>query len=170
MSWMCENKEKSPVISGAIKKALGMKCGERTDNCMHLVIRNNFPSNMITDLIEKMTEETLGARDLRGFTPLHYAVEYERCTDSQLHVVKALIQHGNSALDMLSNKPDNYSVYGYHESTRQIYMKTKTPKGPFFSRKPTDNPRERTQAITGRETRQPDGSNGKQPFNPGGAS
>ena len=153
VSWMCENKENSPDIKGAIEKALGMECRERNDNCMHLAVRK-LPPEVTIDLIKKTTEKTLRAQDSKGFTPLHYAVEYERCTDSQLNIVKALIQHGNSALDRLANKPDCYSVYRYHESTRQNYLiKTQKEQHPHAKR-PTKNPRDRNQAMVPRQKSQ----------------
>ncbi|KAF7952195.1 uncharacterized protein EAE97_001692 [Botrytis byssoidea] len=125
VAYMCENKDQSPIVQDALVIALGMQCSERSENCLIAAIRHKLPVNIITNLIEKTTENTLKAQDSKGFTPLHYAVEYERCTHSQFEIVRKLIECGDSALDKLGNKPDYFSVYGYHESTREKYVSSK---------------------------------------------
>ncbi|THV44634.1 hypothetical protein BGAL_0603g00070 [Botrytis galanthina] len=128
VAYMCENKDKSPIVQDALVIALGMQCSERSENCLTAAIRHKLPVDIILDLIEKTTENALKAQDSKGFTPLHYAVEYERCTHPQLEIVRKLIEYGDSALDKLGNKPDYFSVYGYHESTRGKYVSSKKSK------------------------------------------
>ncbi|TGO61940.1 hypothetical protein BOTNAR_0121g00230 [Botryotinia narcissicola] len=125
VAYMCENKDKSPIVQDALVIALGMQCSERSENCLIAAIRHKLPVDTILNLIEKATENALKAQDSKGFTPLHYAVEYERCTHSQFAIVRKLIECGDSALDKLGNKPDYFSVYGYHESTREKYVSSK---------------------------------------------
>jgi hypothetical protein len=132
---------------------LGMVCGERSENCLHIAIRFKLPPELTIELIKASTEEALQARDSKGFTPLHYAVEYERCTEAQFDVVQTIIQHGNSALDQLGNKPDSFSVYRYHESTREKYLKSKTQG----AKRTTENQRERAQGTKDGEMKPPDG-------------
>jgi hypothetical protein len=75
------------------------------------------------------TEDTLCARDNRGCTPLHLAVEYERCTtDSQFDIVKALIENGDSALEKFTTVPNHYSAYQYHEYTRGKAQRSRTER------------------------------------------
>ncbi|KAF7920648.1 hypothetical protein BELL_1448g00020 [Botrytis elliptica] len=125
VAYMCENKDKSPTVQDALVDALGMQCSERSENCLTAAIRHKLPVDIILNLIEKTTEDALKAQDSKGFTPLHYAVEYERCTHSQFEIIRRLIECGDSALDKLGNKPDYFSVYGYHESTREKYISSK---------------------------------------------
>ncbi|TGO35166.1 hypothetical protein BHYA_0168g00220 [Botrytis hyacinthi] len=125
VAYMCENKDKSPIVQDALVSALGMQCSERSENCLIAAIRHKLPVDIILNLIEKTTENALKAQDSKGFTPLHYAVEYERCTHSQFEIVRKLIECGDSALDKLGNKPDHFSVYGYHESTQEKYVSSK---------------------------------------------
>ncbi|KAF7870352.1 hypothetical protein EAF04_004098 [Stromatinia cepivora] len=112
-------------VEDALVTALGMKCSDRSENCLHAAIRRNLPVKIILNLIERAREGSLEAQDSKGFTPLHYAVEYKQCTRSRFEVVTKLIECGDSALDKLGNKPDYFSVFGYHESTRRNNISSK---------------------------------------------
>jgi hypothetical protein len=55
-------------------------------------------------------------------TPLHIAVKWERCTESQMGVVRALVNACNTALDVnmgIDDCPSLLSVFCYHEKTRR---------------------------------------------------
>jgi hypothetical protein len=69
------------------------------NNCIHAIIQRGIDSTMAIRVISIARENTLRARDMRGRTPLHYAVEYERCNKAQLDIVRELIARGDSALD-----------------------------------------------------------------------
>lgn len=96
---------------------LGIPC-LRTDYCLHVAIKKNVKPDLIIFLIEHAGERALCAQDDMGKTPLHLAVEYERCTDAQLQVVKALIKQCDKAMDKRTIEPDCFSPYRYHEYTR----------------------------------------------------
>jgi ankyrin repeat protein len=89
-----------------------------SENCLHVAIRKNISPKLAIFLIKHASEATLRAKDYRGITPLHLAVAYERCTDGQLEIVKALIERSDKAMDERTNAPDSFSPYRYHEYTR----------------------------------------------------
>ena len=72
-------------------------------------------------LIERAAEESLTAQDVKGLTPLHLAVEYERCVPPRFGILQALLKYGNKALDQQTREPDSYSVYEYHFASRRKY-------------------------------------------------
>lgn len=100
-----------------IDAILGIPC-YRSENCLHVAIRRNVAPQLAIFLIERAGEGTLCARDDKGNTPLHFAVDYQRCTDTQLDVVKALILQCDKAMDKRANPPNSFSAYQYHEHTR----------------------------------------------------
>jgi hypothetical protein len=89
-----------------------------SENCLHVAIRKNISPKLAIFLIKHASEATLRAKDYRGITPLHLAVAYERCTDGQLEIVKAIIERSDKAMDERTNAPDSFSPYRYHEYTR----------------------------------------------------
>lgn len=101
-----------------LDEVLGKQC-RRVENCLHAAIRNRLPSKTMIDLmIKKVRDTTLMAADSKGFTPLHLAVEYDKCTETQYDVIKELIKHGDAALDKSTNPPEGWSPYRYHMHTR----------------------------------------------------
>ena len=104
-----------------LNKALA-SCGFNSENCIHLAVsKRSLEPELVIRMIEKASEDTLATRDLKGLTPLHRAVDYARCTSTQIGVVKALIKYGDRALDETTGKPDELSVYRYHVDTRRKY-------------------------------------------------
>jgi hypothetical protein len=89
----------------------------RSENCLHLAIRRVTP-DLAVFLIEHADEAALCAQDDKGNTPLHLAVAYERCTDAQLRIVKALIRRCDKAIDKRTKEPNHFSPYLFHEHTR----------------------------------------------------
>ncbi|KAI1124133.1 hypothetical protein F5Y10DRAFT_280401 [Nemania abortiva] len=87
-------------------------------NSIHAAIFHNLDEAYTLRLIEKASEETLCMQDQDGLTPLHLAVQYSRCSESQLRIVRALIARGDRALDEFSTTPADLSVYRYHQYTR----------------------------------------------------
>ncbi|PTB65121.1 hypothetical protein BBK36DRAFT_20935 [Trichoderma citrinoviride] len=87
-------------------------------NCIHWSIEN-LPSKLTVQLIERATgDECLLARDGGGYTPLHLAVEYPKCL-GRLEVIKALLKHGERALDQRCK--EGLSVYRYYQKTKADY-------------------------------------------------
>ncbi|RDW67032.1 hypothetical protein BP5796_09781 [Coleophoma crateriformis] len=122
VSCLCEN---LPSIDDVLRK----EC-DRSETCLHAAIRLKLPAEIIISLVSKASENTLCKKDSKGRTPLHLAVEYEKCSSSQLGVVQALIKQGDSALDEETNGPDYFSVFRYHEYTRDKFLKQKDRKAP----------------------------------------
>lgn len=87
-------------------------------NCIHVAIRQKVTPNFADSLIKHAGEKTLCAKDHQGNTPLHLAVAYERCTNAQLKIVKALVQQCDKAMDERTEAPKFFSPYRYHEDTR----------------------------------------------------
>lgn len=88
-----------------------------SENCIHVAIRRNVTPKLAVSLIKYAGEKTLCAKDDKGNTPLHLAVAYERCTNAQLAIVKALIQQCDKAMDERTEAPNSFSPYQYHEHT-----------------------------------------------------
>ncbi|KAF4455939.1 hypothetical protein F53441_1806 [Fusarium austroafricanum] len=97
---------------------------EYNRNCIHAAICQNLNAEHTIKLIEKASEETLSATDQGGLTPIHMAVDYKDASESRLRVVQALLQHGNSALDVLTKEPQDLSVYQYHQFTKKSWHET----------------------------------------------
>ncbi|KAI0382948.1 hypothetical protein F5Y04DRAFT_251481 [Hypomontagnella monticulosa] len=94
----------------------------KSTNCIHQAITKKSSSRddeLIKFLIEKAEADTLRAIDENGFTPLHLAVEYKRCDEAQLEIVKALVERCDEVLDMTYKHPEKgrLSPYLYHELT-----------------------------------------------------
>ncbi|KAI1109570.1 hypothetical protein F5Y14DRAFT_444621 [Nemania sp. NC0429] len=100
-----------------LERILGLKSSD-AGNGIHKAIRDGLRPKLTIDLVNKVSNKVLKDVDGEGCTPLHRAVEYKRCTEAQLDVVKALLKKGDSALDV-RNKA-GLSVYQYHLSTRPI--------------------------------------------------
>ncbi len=99
-----------------IDAILGIPC-YHSENCLHIAIRRNIVPKTAIFLIQHASEATLCAKDDKGNTPLHLAVDYDRCIEAQLEVVQALISRCANAMDERTTKL-NLSPYRYHEHTR----------------------------------------------------
>jgi len=85
-------------------------------NCIHLAIEAGISNTLILGLIHKAPETAFKAQEKSlGLTPLHLAVEYERCVTEQLEVVEALLRKDHGALRVLSQR--GLSPYRYHLRT-----------------------------------------------------
>ncbi|KAI1288067.1 hypothetical protein F5Y03DRAFT_401844 [Xylaria venustula] len=85
-------------------------------NGIHKAIIKGLSPELTINLVNIASDKLLQATDGENCTPLHRAVEYDRCTEAQLDVVKALLKRGDSALDK-RNKA-GLSVYQHHFKTR----------------------------------------------------
>ncbi|OBT56491.1 hypothetical protein VE04_04991 [Pseudogymnoascus sp. 24MN13] len=112
-----------PLTRQRIGKALKSECedpaGER-ETCLHKAIRHSISPELINILIGFAPDAMFSMTDSRGRTPLHLAVEYERCNGPQVSVVENLVARGPSALDArLLELYGHSSVYQHHENTRR---------------------------------------------------
>lgn len=109
----------------------------KSANCIHQAIMKKSSKKddeFIKFLIQKADEDTLLAVDENELTPLHLAVEYQRCDDSQLSIIKALVEGCDKVLDMTYKHPEmgSLSPYLHHEIT---YQQAKRNEGQMTERK-----------------------------------
>lgn len=112
-----------PKTKKSIGEALESECAgpetERTTTCLHEAISWSQDYEIIQTIIEFAPEAMFSVKDGKGRTPLHLAVEYERCSPAQVELVKELLRRGPAAMDVkILGKPDSDTVYQYHERTR----------------------------------------------------
>lgn len=86
-------------------------------NCIHRAIIKGFRAEKVIPLIAAAGQDTLCAKDSEGKTPLHLAVQYDRCTKPQLDVVRELVGRCDAALSVKTNSPRCFSPYQYHLDT-----------------------------------------------------
>lgn len=91
----------------------------RNENCLHLAIHQSVEPNLAVYLIRKAGRKTLCGQDEDGRTPLHLAVEYNRCTNTQLTIVEALVKQCEGAMKIQTKSPNYFSPYRFHEETRR---------------------------------------------------
>ncbi|KAG8169744.1 hypothetical protein KVR01_000489 [Diaporthe batatas] len=102
--------------------AMGKMNNPRSTNCIHEAITKKSSSRdaaFLVDLIRRSKADTLCAMDENGFTPLHLAVDFKRCDETQLNIVEVLVETGEKALDKTYNHPERgpLSPYLYHRLT-----------------------------------------------------
>lgn len=95
---------------------LAVQC-EHGRNSIHAAIFHKLDEAYTINLIKHASKETLCMQDADGLTPLHMAVHYDKCSKSQLRIVRELIARGDGALDKFSSEPRGLSVYQYHQHT-----------------------------------------------------
>lgn len=91
------------------------------NNCLHeaMLRKGKNAIRIARKLISRVRNtKTLRAQNNDHNTPLHIAVEWERCTKSQMDVVCALVRACDAALDVNVGTAE-LSVYRYHEKTRR---------------------------------------------------
>jgi hypothetical protein len=109
-----------------IGQYLEAECVEHDDDrgitCLHTAILNNFNPELTSIIIDFVPEKMFSVVDFKGRTPLHLAVDFEKCCATQVDIVTELLRRGPAALDVLT-RPDRwkrtYSVFQYHEDTRR---------------------------------------------------
>lgn len=114
---MCEA---HPDIDSVIK--LPSKRTNSLQKALQLKISTN--AELITLMIDKSSPETLCAKDESGLTPLHLAVDYLRSDDTQLGIVKSIVERCPQAMDQTYEHREMglLSAYRYHELTYQEGM------------------------------------------------
>lgn len=119
--------EKNWQIVLTPKKTRGEQ-GSARPNCIHTAITIGLKPSLTVRLIEKASGDMLAAQDDNGLTPLHHAVEYSRCTKERRKIVRALLEHGDGALDKRTGTDAALSVYRYHIATRKQHDEKNTLK------------------------------------------
>lgn len=118
---------RGPDIKAALEKA---KCVEQDDDkdvdtCLHLAITSNLKPELTKGIIENISEKTFLMQDRRGRTPLHLAVDYEKCSPSQVDIVSHLLRFSPPRALEIRMRKDNMgpsrSAYQHHEITRKLF-------------------------------------------------
>ncbi|KAK0655666.1 hypothetical protein B0T16DRAFT_451309 [Cercophora newfieldiana] len=124
-----------------ISQAISVMCciRGREENALHLALRSKpeiISPTILKRIVKRATESAVAAVDKAGFTPLHYATDYARCSKEQYSIVKtllktgetrSLIKKGKAVLDFVTHA-EKLSVYQYHVKTRETYRE----KAPGF--------------------------------------
>lgn len=108
----------------SIGEALRSECEgqetERATTCLHEAISWRQHYEFIKIIIGFAPKAMFSARDAKGRTPLHLAVEYDRCCAAQVGLVKELLLKGPAAMNVkIPGEFDSSTVYQYHERTRR---------------------------------------------------
>ncbi|KAK4642831.1 hypothetical protein QC761_401030 [Podospora bellae-mahoneyi] len=104
-------------FNGDLDSLLARTC-DHGRNSIHAAIIHNLPEQHTLHLIQRASKGTLCAGDYDGLTPLHLAIQYDRCSASQQRIVEALLQRADECLDQFTINPSQLSVYEYHYYTR----------------------------------------------------
>lgn len=129
-----------------IKTALHSECQEHDNDrdvtCLHSALLCDFAAEksreeIIGIMCSFVPEEMFTVTDFRGRTPLHLAVEYERCSRSQVGIVTELLKRGGKALDVMITLHGNraLSVYQYHQKSRKQRKAEAGKKEPMLQQK-----------------------------------
>ena len=117
-------KELAPKSRALVGETLKSECdnrdAERGSTCLHWAMHRAIDPELITIMTSFVPAAMFITSDDQGRTPLHVAVEYERCSAAQISIVNALLVRGRGALGMkLSDKNGRFNAYQYHEYTRR---------------------------------------------------
>lgn len=105
--------------------------GERI-TCLHAALsatfyksRNINAEKFITKIINLVPKEMFLEIDSSGRTPLHIAVQYEKCVPSQERIVLRLLKEGPEALNckIKGAGGSSLSIYQFHEESKTIWEK-----------------------------------------------
>ena len=100
-----------------INSVFEQPCSIDSETCVHAAIQKDVAPTILIPLINKASKKVLCLQDSQGRTPLHLAVEYNRCTKEQLQIVETLAKRCQEA--MYKRSKDAYlSPYMYHIHTR----------------------------------------------------
>lgn len=105
--------------------------GERT-TCLHAALSATFyksrkinAEKFITRIIDFVPKEMFTETDSSGRTPLHLAVQYEKCLPSQERIVLKLLKEGPTALNckIKGAGGSSLSIFQFHEESKTLWEK-----------------------------------------------
>jgi hypothetical protein len=102
---------------------------ESDTTCLHAAISTALPLQFTRPLIGLVPKEMFCVQDAKGRTPLHVAVEYERCNSEQVDIISELLAFGSNALEIRMEYKSLgrlFSAYQYHEYTRRKYRTSRS--------------------------------------------
>lgn len=112
------------------------RTNHKKKNCLHVAIENEVP--FLMSLVERASARTLSAKDDKGNTPLHLAVEYKHCKTNQLQVIQEIIKKCDAEMQRTEELDDlsrnltyndaKMSPYSYHVFTASKHQEEKTKK------------------------------------------
>lgn len=113
-----------PKTRESIGEALKTECEgpetERATTCLHEAISWSQDWEITRTIISFAPKAMFSVKDAKGRTPLHLAVEYDRCSPAQVGLVEELLRRGPAAMNVkIPGKFDSSNVYQYHERTRK---------------------------------------------------
>ncbi|KAF5020073.1 hypothetical protein F66182_7915 [Fusarium sp. NRRL 66182] len=123
----------SDAAKNCFKEFLEVECanlgGEDNPTCLHMALATSKMSSeslrqgIVRSMCSFVPEQMFAVKDNRGRTPLHLAIEYERCCKGQAGVVDELLRWGPQALEIpipaTVYSSSTQSAYQYHMYTRK---------------------------------------------------
>ena len=101
-----------------INSVFEQPCLSDHGTCVHAAIQKGLAPKILIPLVNKASKKVLCHQDFQGRTPLHLAVDYNRCTKEQLQIVEALAKRCQEAMYTRSEGDACHSPYMYHMHTR----------------------------------------------------
>ena len=99
---------------------------DREITCLHTAlicpfVKEESRADIVKIMCGFVPEKMFTITDIKHRTPLHLAVEYDRCCKTQVGIVTELLRRGLKALEveMSTYTHRTMSVYQYHEATRK---------------------------------------------------
>lgn len=134
-------KNQTPKTHSQFTSALMSECVSRANDreitCLHTALtctlkREESRGEYVDAMCSFVPKDMFEVQDVDGRTPLHLAVEYERCCKTQVGIVNTLLYWGPKALH-ISISPrglkQDLSVYQYLKSSRKQADRRKLPPG-----------------------------------------
>ncbi|KAK1856299.1 hypothetical protein CCHR01_01047 [Colletotrichum chrysophilum] len=86
----CENQLVKQHVDFALEQKYGTSDSWKT--CLTLAFENNMNASVLQRLVKHASETALKLQDSSGKTPLHYAVNYEHCTDQRVGIIDLFLE------------------------------------------------------------------------------
>lgn len=97
--------------------------------CLHAALtEKNFNSKTTKMLIENASDEALAVLDDANKTPMHYAVQFPKCTEERMELIDLFIRRDGEAIQSQSTRHETFldqpkingsSVYQEHQKSRE---------------------------------------------------
>ena len=110
-----------------LKKALEMPCStEMNKTCLHLALESRYKPSLIGNLVKLANVNALLAKDSKGKTPLHYAVNYSLCSDARVDIIRSFLDRDEELVVEQRNNFPNQPVETFLDlkdsSNRSVYQ------------------------------------------------